>query len=83
MKKYIIYSYYRTLHYVDKVDTIEEAINTIENIIYKEDSNYLIIERDVEKNSEYPFKRIRSIDDFLEYKKEIIQPKKVKKKGSK
>lgn len=79
MKKYKVYSYYKLLHLIDKVDNIEEAINLIENVIYKEDSNYLIVERDVDTNTEAPIKSIRSIEDFLQYKEEQLQPKKTKK----
>ena len=62
--KYKIYSDYGTHRLVDTVNTLEEAINVIDNIIYKEDAHYLIIKEDIEPD----IIAIRSIEEFEQYK---------------
>ena len=65
MAKYKVYSDYGTHRLVEKdIDTLEEVINVIDNIIYKEDAHYLIIKEDIEPD----IIAIRSIEEFEQYK---------------
>lgn len=73
MVKYKIYSTYRTLHIIDRVDTVEEAIQLIDKVIYKEDANYLVMKEDYENNTEIPFLSILSIEEWEQFKGEYYQ----------
>lgn len=73
MIKYRIYSTYRTLHTVAKVDTVDEVINEIDKVIYKEDANYLVIKEDYENNTDIPFLSILSIEEWEQFKSEYYQ----------
>lgn len=73
MIKYRIYSTYRTLHTVAKVDTVDEVINEIDKIIYKEDASYLVIKQDFDNNTDIPFLSILSIEEWEQFKSEYYQ----------
>lgn len=77
MIKYKIYSTYRTLHSVGReVETVEEVIEAIENVIYKEDAHYLVIKRDFENNTEISYVTIYSIEEFNDFKNEYYAEQK-------
>lgn len=74
-KLYKVYSYYRMLHIVDVVPTLDEAVDAIEKVIYKEDSHYMIVEYNIDTNTETIIKCIRSIENFIEYKEQVKKNK--------
>lgn len=53
---------------------ISEVIQVIEDRIYKEDANYVIIQQDDELDEDYPFAFIYTIDQFEQFKN-MYKPK--------
>lgn len=74
-KLYKVYSHYKMLHIVDVVPTLDEAVDAIEKVIYKEDSHYMIVEYNIDMNTETIIKCIRSIENFIEYKEQVKENK--------
>lgn len=78
MKKYRIYSSYKMLHIVTKANSIEEMINVIDSIIYKEDAHYLVVEEDYENNTDIPILSVYGLEEWEQYKNEYFEQEKGK-----
>lgn len=77
--EYRIYSTYKKPHLVNtkKLDNMVDVVKEIENVIYKEDAHYIVVQYDKELNQDNPFVWIFSIDDFLKLKS-MYEPKEKK-----
>ena len=74
MAKYMIYSDYRTRYMVDTAETLEEVIEKLEPVVYREDAHYLIY-----KNEDEPeILSIWGVDEFEIFKEKIREKNKTK-----
>lgn len=67
---YRIYSSYQGWKPIGIKTEIEDIIPLIENKIYEEKAQYIIVEHHRDMNMDIPFKSIASEEEFLEFKEE-------------
>lgn len=84
MSIYRIYSSYKGLHIIDKVDSVEKVINCIEKALNKgEIAHYLVVENNIEQNTDIPYLSIWDEQEFYDFKEEYFKKQQtfVKTKG--
>ena len=82
MSIYRIYSTFKGLHIQDKVNSVEEVINSIEKSINRgEKAHYLVVETNIEQDTDIPYLSIWEDQEFYEFKDEYFKQKNEKTKG--
>lgn len=75
---YRVYSSYQGWKLIGIKTEVEQAISLIENKIYEEKAQYIIVEHHHDLNMDVPFKSIASEEEFLEFKEEYKPKQKIK-----
>ena len=67
---YRVYSSYKGWNLLGIKQEVENTIPLIEDKIYQEKAQYIIIEHNKELNMDFPYKSIANEEEFIEFKRE-------------